>query len=105
MPPKAKSTASMFKSVIRTREKNKTAHPGEPDQAAKRRTHTEMEEVRSKQIADKKSEDDRQKAALTKAAQVEDALRQEDIDRQKSADQPKPLTQAFRPEVAVDFQG
>jgi hypothetical protein len=105
MAPKAKSTAFMFKSVIQTQEKNKTAHPGEPDQAAKRRSHAEMEEVKAKQIADKKSEDNRQKATLTKAAEVEDALRQEDIDRQISADQPKPSTPAFRPEAAVNFQG
>jgi galactose-1-phosphate uridylyltransferase len=104
MPPRM-STSSMFQSVIRTRARNKNVHPGEPDQATKRRSHAEIEEIRAQKAEQQKEQENRQSKALVYVANVEDKLRQDDIDRQKSAEQPKAPTPVFRPEQAEKIQG
>jgi hypothetical protein len=92
----------MFQSVIRTREKNKNVHPGEPDQATKRRSHAEVEEIRAQKVAEQKVEANRQTEALANAAHVEDQLRQDDIDRQRFGERPKVPTPVFRPEPQAE---
>jgi hypothetical protein len=95
----------MFQSVIRTRERNKNVHPGEPDQTTKRRSHAEIQEIKAQKIIEQKVEEDRQSKALANAAHVEDMIRQDDIDRQRFAEQPKIPTPVFRPEQAEQSQG
>ncbi|KAF8970180.1 hypothetical protein BDZ97DRAFT_1902185 [Flammula alnicola] len=82
----APKSLSNFKSVIQTRNTNKASHPGKVvnDAKPKRRSHQEMEKVRADEtrMRQEKEQDEVQKIKL--AADVEDRLRKEDIDRRAS---------------------
>ena len=98
MPPLATS-ALKFQSIIRTRDRNKTIHPGEPDQVAKRRSQAEVEEGRIQKAAEKANEAERQKSAIAKAAQIEDDLQEDEVARERAAKEAKASIAAFRPKI------
>lgn len=98
MPPVATS-ALKFQSIIRTRDRNKNIHPGEPDQVAKRRSQAEVEEERTKKAAEKADEAKRQRSAVAKAAQIEDELRRDEVAREKAAKEAKASIAPFRPKI------
>ena len=98
MAPKS-TTALKFQSIIRTRNKNKNVHPGEPDQVAKRRSQAEMEEIRAQKAAENAKEEKRLQSAIAKAASIEDDLREDEEACEKAAKGPKPSVAAFRPRI------
>ena len=81
-----------------TRSKNKDAHPGQPVLDAKqaRRSRQEMEEVRAQQAREQEEEKIRLEKNLKAAAQIEDELLQEDVQRRTSNHQSKGIA-PFKP--------
>ena len=84
-----------------TRSKNKDAHPGQPviDAKQPRRSKQEMEEVRAKKAQDQEEEKNRLEKNLKTAAQIEDELLQEDIQRRTSNRQSQGIA-PFKPPLA-----
>ncbi|THU92772.1 hypothetical protein K435DRAFT_800213 [Dendrothele bispora CBS 962.96] len=73
-----------------TRSSNRTAHPGLLDAKGKRRTPQEMAEARAQEQKAKEAKAVTVKAAIQKAAQIEDRQRQEDLKRQEDSRTEKP---------------
>jgi hypothetical protein len=84
MPPK--SGLSKFKPIIQTRTRNKTSHPGQVinDAKQKRRSHEEMEKIRADETRMRQEKEVEQAENIQKAADVEDRMRREDINRRSS---------------------
>lgn len=81
-----KSGLSKFTATIETRTKNKTTHPGQVvnDAKQKRRTHEEMEKIRAEDSRMQEEKTVEQAENLQKAADIEDRMRKEDINRRSS---------------------
>jgi hypothetical protein len=77
---------SRFKPTIQTRSRNKTSHPGQVvnDAKQKRRTHEEMERIRADETRMRQEKVAEQARSIQKAADVEDQMRWEDINRRSS---------------------
>jgi hypothetical protein len=86
-----------------TRSKNKDAHPGQPviDATQTRRSRQEMEEVRAKQAQEQEEEKKCLEKNLKAAAQIEDELLQEDIQRRTSNRQSQGIA-PFKPPLAKE---
>lgn len=84
MPPKF--PVPQLKAPIGTRSQNKNVHPGKPvlDAKQSRRSKQEMEEVRAQNAQRGEEEKARLVKGLKSAAQIEDELLQEDIQRRTS---------------------
>jgi hypothetical protein len=84
MPPK--TGLSKFKPTIQTRRENKTTHPGQVvnDAKQKRRSHEEMEKICAEETRMRKEIDLEQATNIQKAADIEDQMRREDINRRSS---------------------
>ena len=81
-----KSGLSKFKATIETRSRNKSVHPGQivNDAKQKRRTHEEMEKIRAEDSRMQEENAAEQAENLQKAADIEDQMRREDINRRSS---------------------
>jgi hypothetical protein len=103
MAPKA-----IFSSIIKTRPKNKNAHPGEAmnkdddgNQKPKRRTPAEMKEVRQQQELAQQVAEQNPQNAIAAVGSVEDSLREEDIARLTRPNRQRENVPAFRPPASV----
>ena len=101
MAPKA-----TFPSIIKTRPKNKDAHPGEAkdddgNPKPKRRTPAEMKEVRRQQGLARQVAEQNSQNAIAAVGSVEDSLREEDIARLTRPNRQLENVPAFRPLASV----
>ena len=96
MPPKFPP----LQFTIGTRSQNKNAHPGKPvvDARQSRRSKQEMQEVRAREAQQAEEEKARLVNGLKIAAQIEDELLQEDVQRRTSNHQSQGIT-PFNPHL------
>ena len=71
-------------SPIKTRQQNKNQHPGIANAPKLCHSHAEMEAIRVEAAQKKKTTEQEKQKALKHVAEVEDALRNEDIGREVS---------------------
>ncbi|KAF8809369.1 hypothetical protein BYT27DRAFT_7094606 [Phlegmacium glaucopus] len=86
MEPESGKSLSKFQSIIRTRNTNKGSHPGKVvnDARQKHRSPQEMEKVHAEETRIREEKDWDKVQKIQQAAQIEDRLRKEDIDRRAS---------------------
>ena len=81
-----KSGLSKFKPTIETRTRNKMIHPGQVvnDAKQKRTSHEEMEKICAEETRMQYEKELDQVESIQKAADIEDRMRREDINRRSS---------------------
>jgi hypothetical protein len=92
------SKSGLFKFKPTTRSGNKTSHPGQVvnDAKQKRRSHEEMEKIRAQETRARQEKEVEDAENIQKAADVEDRMRREDIDR-RSSNRQATSQASFRP--------
>jgi hypothetical protein len=77
---------------LKTRDRNKTNRPGQPvlDAMQKRRTAEEMAAAREEERVSAEENTRRRAESTAASAHIEDQLRQEDVERELTANKPPP---------------
>lgn len=103
----SKSGLSKFKPAIQTRSRNKTSHPGQVvnDTKQKRQSHGEMEKIRADETRLRQEKEEEVAENIQKAADIEDRMRREDINRRSSNRQATGQAPFRPPSTAINELG